>query len=197
MMHARVPEVEREQTCGTKRRVWTIGHSTLGLDAFLEMLRTHGIRAIADVRRFPGSRCHPHFARAALQSSLPDAGIDYLWLPDLGGRRRARKDSHNDAWRNESFRGYADYMETETFEHALDQLQRMAQARPTACMCAEHAWQQCHRGLISDRLKVQGIEVVHILGKGRTQIHPYTEPARVIDGRLSYARTAMQGDLPL
>ncbi len=196
MMHARVPDMAHKQACGTMRRVWTIGHSTLEFDVFLVMLRAHGIRVLADVRRFPGSRRHPHFSREALRSLLPDAGIDYVWLPGLGGRRRARNESHNDAWRNESFRGYADYMETEAFEHALDPLQRMALVRPTAYMCAEHAWQQCHRSLISDRLKMQGIEVVHILSKGRTQIHPYTEPARVIDGRLSYARAGIQGDPP-
>ena len=177
--------------------LWTIGHSTLAIEAFLDLLRAHDIQALADVRRFPGSRRHPHFAREALQPTLAEAGIDYLWLPELGGRRSARKDSHNDAWRNASFRGYADYMETPEFERALAALLRFAGERRTATMCAEHAWLQCHRGLISDRLKADGVEVIHILGNARTQPHPYTEPARIVDGRLSYSKDAEQGELPI
>lgn len=178
-------------------RVWTIGHSTLELDAFLALLHAHAIELVADVRRFPGSRRHPHFAREALQASLAHAGIDYDWIPDLGGRRSPRKDSHNDGWRNAGFRGYADYMETPEFERALARLLETASRRRTAMLCAEHAWQQCHRGLISDRLKAQGIEVVHIQGRTRTQLHPYTEPARLVNGKLSYASDAGQGALPL
>ncbi len=177
--------------------MWTIGHSTLELDAFLDLLHAHGIELVADVRRYPGSRRHPHFARESLQTSLSQAGIEYDWIPELGGRRNPRKDSHNDAWRNASFRGYADYMETPEFEIALSRLLQLAERRRTAIMCAEHAWQQCHRGLISDRLKVLGFEVVHIQGRTRTQVHPFTEPARVVNGKLSYASDAGQGSLPL
>jgi len=177
--------------------LWTIGHSTLSIEAFLNLLRAHDIQALADVRRYPGSRRHPHFAREALQSSLAEAGIDYLWLPELGGRRSARKDSRNDAWRNAGFRGYADFMETPEFERALAALLRFAGERRTATMCAEHAWQQCHRGLISDWLKADGIEVLHILSNARTQPHPFTEPARIVEGRLSYSNVAGQGELPI
>jgi uncharacterized protein (DUF488 family) len=196
MMHADDPDMSSPDD-GQPLRVWTIGHSTLELGAFLALLRAHAIEALVDVRRFPGSRRHPHFAREALCASLPEAGIAYHWLPDLGGRRSARKDSHNDGWRNASFRGYADYMETPAFALALDALLRIAQSHRTVFMCAEHAWQQCHRGLISDRLKAQGIEVVHIQGGNRTQVHPFTEPARIVDGQLSYAASTRQGALPL
>jgi len=195
-MHAGEPDMDNPDS-GGPLRVWTIGHSTLGLDAFLDLLRAQAIEAVVDVRRFPGSRRHPHFAREALCASLAEAGIAYHWLPDLGGRRSARKDSHNDGWRNASFRGYADYMETPVFARALDALLQIAKSQRTAYMCAEHAWQQCHRGLISDRLKAQGIEVVHILGANRTQSHPFTEPARIVDGQLSYAASTPQGALPL
>lgn len=175
--------------------VYTIGHSTHAIEDFLALLRAHGIEALADVRRFPGSRRHPQFAQEALRASLQAAGIEYLWFPELGGRRAPRKDSRNTAWRNAGFRGYADYMETPAFEEALSRLSALFATRVTAAMCAEHAWQQCHRGLIADMLKARGVEVIHILGKGRTQIHPYTEPARIVDGQLTYAPPAEQGQL--
>jgi uncharacterized protein (DUF488 family) len=175
--------------------IWTIGHSTLSLEAFIALLRE---QALADVRRYPGSRRHPQFAREALAGSLRDAGVDYHWLVDLGGRRTPRKDSRNTAWRNAGFRGYADYMETLEFARAAARLMEIARDRRTACMCAEHAWQQCHRGLIADYLKARDIEVVHILAPGRTQVHPYTEPARIVEGQLSYAAALpSQGTLEL
>lgn len=183
------------QTAGTT--IWTVGHSTLALEEFIGLLQAHGIQALADIRRYPGSRRHPHFARESLQAALPAAGIAYAWFPDLGGRRRARKDSNNDAWRNASFRGYADYMETPAFADALEALLGFAAGRRTAYMCAEHAWQQCHRALVSDYLKAHGIEVVHILSKGRTQEHPYTQAARIVDGQLSYSTQDDQGRLAL
>jgi uncharacterized protein (DUF488 family) len=149
------------------------------------------------VRRYPASRRHPQFTREALSAGLHAAGIAYEWLPELGGRRAPRKDSPNTRWRNQGFRGYADHMETEAFQLGIARLTELARDRPTAYMCAEHAWQQCHRGLISDYLKADGWNVVHILGRGRTQSHPYTEPARIVDGRLSYADRPGQGELPL
>jgi uncharacterized protein (DUF488 family) len=152
---------------------------------------------LVDVRRYPASRRHPQFTREALSAALHAAGIAYEWLPELGGRRAPRKDSPNTAWRNEGFRGYADYMESEAFQFGIARLTELARDRPTAYMCAEHAWQQCHRGLISDYLKADGWNVVHILGRGRTQPHPYTEPARIVEGRLSYARGPGQAGLPL
>jgi uncharacterized protein (DUF488 family) len=149
------------------------------------------------VRRYPSSRRHPQFVRETLCAALNASGIAYEWLPELGGRRAPRKDSPNTGWRNEGFRGYADYMETEAFQLGISRLAELARDRPTAYMCAEHAWQQCHRGLISDYLKAGGWNVVHILGRGRTQAHPYTEPARIVGGRLSYAGGPGQAELPL
>lgn len=149
------------------------------------------------MRRYPASRRHPQFARETLSAALQAAGIAYEWLPELGGRRAPRKDSPNAGWRNDGFRGYADYMDSEAFQLGIARLAEFARTRPTAYMCAERAWQQCHRGLISDYLKADGWQVVHILGEGRTQVHPYTQPARIVGGRLSYASGSDQAELPL
>lgn len=170
--------------------IWTIGHSTRTADELLELLRAHGIGRLIDVRRFPGSRRHPHFGREALAVLLARAGSDYLWLPELGGRREPRPDSPNTAWRNRSFRGYADYMKTAAFEAAMSRLIAAAGERPTAVMCAEALWWRCHRALISDYLKVRNFDVRHITDATRAEPHPYTSAARVIDGRLSYAAEA-------
>ena len=167
--------------------IWSIGHSTRSIEEVLELLGEYRIAALADVRRYPGSRRHPQFARDALQDSLGRAGIGYHWIPELGGRRTPRKDSPNSAWRNTGFRGYADHMHTEEFQLGITRLAELARAQPTACMCAEQAWQQCHRGLICDWLKVQGWEVMHILAPGRSEPHPYTAAASIVEGRLSYA----------
>ena len=172
--------------------VFTIGHSTQSVEAFIALLKGNGVTQLADVRRFPASRRHPQFAREALAGALALAGITYEWLPDLGGRRPPRTDSRNIGWRNASFRGYADYMETPAFQDAAERLMNLARQQPTAYMCAEHAWQQCHRGLISDYLKVAGWQVLHILTNGKVEPHPFTEPARVADGSLTYAA---QGEL--
>jgi uncharacterized protein (DUF488 family) len=166
--------------------VWTIGHSTRTLDEFLELLRVHGIEALADVRRFPGSRKYPHFNQEALGSSLRQAGIEYLHLSELGGRRKPRPDSHNTAWRNESFRGYADYMETEAFRAGIDRLLELARRKRTAVMCAEAVWWRCHRSLVADYLTAAGVSVRHIMDLKASQIHPYTSAARLQDGHLTY-----------
>jgi uncharacterized protein (DUF488 family) len=166
--------------------IWTVGHSTQAVDALLGLLKQQAVELVADVRRYPASRRHPRFGRERLEASLRDAGIDYRWLPDLGGRRAPRRDSRNLGWENEGFRGYADYMETEPFQLALARLVSLAQACRTAIMCAEAAWQQCHRGLISDALRANGHKVVHILRAGGLEPHPWTAPARLLDGRLSY-----------
>jgi uncharacterized protein (DUF488 family) len=166
--------------------VWTIGHSTRSLEELVALLEAHGIQAVADVRRYPGSRRWPHFAPEPLAAALAARGIEYVWLPDLGGRRRPRPDSRNTAWRSDAFRGYADYMETEAFAEALDRLANVACALRTAVMCAEAVWWRCHRGLIADALRWLGFDVVHILGPGATSPHPYTAAARIVGGRLSY-----------
>ena len=166
--------------------IWTIGHSTSPIESFLDALRVNGITLLADVRRFPGSRRHPQFGRAALAQSLGTPGIDYVHFQALGGRRRPRPDSRNTAWRNDSFRGYADYMETPEFARAIEALVHEATARRVAIMCAESLWWQCHRGLIADYLKARDHRVTHIVAGGRTEPHPFTSVARIIDGRLSY-----------
>ena len=167
-------------------RVWTVGHSTRTLDVFLGILDAHGIGAIADVRRFPASRRHPHFARDALAASLSGTGIAYRWLPQLGGRRTERADSPNTGWKNASFRGFADHLDTPEAAEGLAILRELAQARPTAILCAEAVWWQCHRQLIADVLKTEGTEVLHIVDATKSTAHPYSRPARVVDGRLSY-----------
>lgn len=166
--------------------IWTIGHSTHDADAFLAILRAHAVEAIADVRRFPGSRRHPHFGRDALRALLASAGVAYHGFPGLGGRRAPRPDSPNTAWRNAAFRGYADYMASAEFANAVQRLEHLAATRRTAILCAEALWWRCHRALISDYLKVRGIEVLHITDAGPASAHPFTPPARVADGHLSY-----------
>lgn len=168
-------------------KIWTIGHSTRGLREFVDLLYANGIEALADVRRFPGSRKYPHFGGDALRASLPAAGITYEHFPELGGRRRPRGDSRNAVWRNESFRGYADYMETAEFQAGTARLLESACARHTAVMCAEAVWWRCHRALLADSLKVRGVTVLHIIGAGKTEVHPYTAAARLVKGSLSYS----------
>ena len=166
--------------------LWTIGHSTRPGAEFIEILRSCEIATLVDVRTYPGSRRYPQFNKAELASSLESAGIEYIHMPDLGGRRRALKDSTNIAWRNESFRGYADYMETKSFRDAAEELLKLARRKRTAIMCAEAVWWRCHRSLISDYLKANGIVVMHILGENKTEVHPYTSAASIVDGELSY-----------
>jgi uncharacterized protein (DUF488 family) len=167
--------------------IWTIGHSTRTLQEFLDLLAEYGIEAIADVRRFPGSRRHPHFASDALAATLPAHGIAYRWIPRLGGRRKVQPGSPNTAWRNASFQGYADYAATAEFAEGLAELLKLAASMRTAMMCAEAVWWRCHRSIISDVLKLRGIEVVHITDATHATVHPYTSPARIVDGQLSYA----------
>ena len=138
------------------------------------------------LRRFPGSRRFPQFNQPQLKLSLSEATINYEHLAELGGRRRPQRGSHNLCWRNASFRGYADYMETQPFSDGVDRLLRIAQAGRTAIMCSEAVWWRCHRSMIADDLKARGITVLHILDRHKVQIHPYTSVARVLDGRLSY-----------
>lgn len=167
-------------------RVWTIGHSNQPLEQFLATLRAHDIAAIVDVRRFPGSRRYPHFGKDQLATALAEHEIGYLHLPELGGRRAARKDSVNSAWRSAAFRGYADYMETSEFAAGIDRLLAEAVSRRVAVMCAEVLWWQCHRGLIADFLKAHGHDVTHIVSAVKLEAHPYTSAASIVDGRLSY-----------
>lgn len=177
--------------------LWTIGHSNRAFDDFASLLTSNNIQLIADVRRFPGSRRYPQFGREQLKQALSGIGINYVHLPELGGRRTRLPDSPNTAWRNEAFRGYADYMMSEPFREGVTRLLGSAQEQRTAIMCAEALWWQCHRGLIADHLKAAGHSVIHVLAPGKTQEHPFTSAARLIDGKLSYAAVASESELPL
>lgn len=170
--------------------VWTVGHSSRPLTHFLDLLVRYRIEAIADVRRFPGSKRQPAYAQSPLQASLARRGIEYVWLPALGGRRRPRADSPNTAWRNESFRGYADHMASAEFASGMDELLALAAESRTAMMCAEAVWWRCHRGLIADTLSMAGVEVLHIVDERSCSAHPLTSAARIVRGRLSYAGTS-------
>ena len=166
---------------------FTIGHSTHPIERFLDLLRTHRIEAIADVRRYPGSRRNPQFGADALASSLAAAAIEYALLGDeLGGRRAARPDSVNAAWTVAAFRGYADHMDTPEFAGGLARLEGLAAQRRTAVMCAEGHWSRCHRRLIADALVARGVRVIHILPDGRSEEHRLTPFAVVRDGRPTY-----------
>ena len=166
--------------------IWTIGHSTRPLGEFLSLLATSHIKAIADVRSFPGSRKYPQYGKEVLAATLAEQPIAYHWLPALGGRRRVSPDSPNTAWRNASFRAYADYMSSTEFAKGLGQLLELASKARTAMMCAEAVWWRCHRSMIADALCVRNIEVVHILDAKHSTVHPMTSPARIVRGKLSY-----------
>jgi uncharacterized protein (DUF488 family) len=166
--------------------VYTIGHSTRALDEFIALLHAHGVNQLADVRTIPKSRRHPHFAKDALSESLPAAGISYRHSPGLGGLRKPVPDSPNGGWRHPGFRGYADYMQTPAFVDALTHLIDWASEAPTAVMCAEAVWWQCHRQLIADALLARGIEVRHITTAKAAAGHTLTSFARVDGLRVTY-----------
>jgi uncharacterized protein (DUF488 family) len=170
----------------TDATIWTIGHSTRSLDEFLELLAYYRLESVADVRRFPGSRRYPQYDSAALAAALAEHDIAYYWLPALGGRRRARSDSPNIAWRNASFRGYADHMGSTEFAGGLAELLEISRNLRTTLMCAEAVWWRCHRALIADVLRARDFEVLHILNSKRAVVHPFTAPARIVDGQLTY-----------
>lgn len=167
-------------------RVWSVGHSNRSAEDFISVLRAHEIELVADVRRFRGSRRHPQFGEQALERSLGDAGIGYVGLEALGGRRRMPTGPLQLGWRNASFRSYAAFTWTDEFACGLAQLQDLAQAQRTAMMCSEVLWWRCHRALIADVLCFLGYEVLHIAGTGAATGHPYTGPARLLDGELTY-----------
>jgi len=166
--------------------IYTIGHSTRSADEFVEICRAHGIQAIADVRLIPKSRRYPHFNDEQMTVWLPKAGIRYVPFKQLGGRRRARKDSINLGWRNESFRGYADFMQTEAFAHGVNKLTALAADQPTATMCAEAVPWRCHRSLISDALLVRGWRVMDVTSEGKATPHKLTPFAKVVGETITY-----------
>ncbi len=162
------------------------------MDLFISLLEEHGIALLADVRSLPGSKRYPQFNKETLADSLGKSAINYEHFPELGGRRKATRESKNTAWRNASFRGYADYMETVGFHKGIERfLDRAANDGPAAIMCAEAVWWRCHRALIADYLKARGIEVTHIVDVSKTQPHPYTSAARIVNGQLSYAAESL------
>src|SRR5205814_7639363 len=149
--------------------MYTIGHSTRSLDEFIALLHENGIERLADIRRYPGSRRYPHFSKESLQRELPERGIEYVHMAELGGRRKPLPDSPNRGLRNEQFRAYADYMATSEFRAAVDRL--LASDKRTTFMCAEAVPWRCHRNLLSDELLRRGVQVTHIIGPGQTQRH--------------------------
>ena len=170
--------------------VWTIGHSTRSADDFVAVLKANGVELVADVRRFPGSRRYPHFGGPALAHRLAADGIDYAWMQDLGGRRRGEAGPEQAGWRNPSFRAYAAYTWTEEFAAGLEELLHIANGTRTALMCSELLWWRCHRALIADVLRFLGLQVVHIQAERQVALHPYTSPARIVEGELVYPTDA-------
>jgi len=166
--------------------LWTIGHSTRDWEAFLALLDEAGIEAVVDVRRHAGSRRYPQYSPLAMGPALRAAGIDYVPMPELGGRRVPDPDSPNGAWRVTAFRGYADYLATAEYALARERLMALALARRCAVMCAEAVWWRCHRRLIADDFVAHGWEVLHLLAPGKAQAHPLNPAARMRDGVLRY-----------
>jgi uncharacterized protein (DUF488 family) len=180
--------------------LFTVGHSTRTLDELVRVCEAGGVRAIADVRRFPGSRRSPQFAREALQGSLPARGIAYLWLPALGGRRRRPAGAPPSSWRVDAFAAYADHMLSPEFRAGWDELTDAMAARPTAIMCAEAQPYRCHRRLISDWAELHGIEVVHLIDDKRRERHHVTAFARRDRDDVIYVETTdttAQLELPI
>jgi uncharacterized protein (DUF488 family) len=171
---------------GHESRIFTVGHSTRSLEELVELLRAHGVKALADVRAFPGSRRYPHFNAENLAAELPGHGLAYLPFPALGGRRKGAADSINTGWRNASFRAYADYMQTPAFSAALDELIHVARASPTAIMCSEAVPWRCHRSLIADALLVRGWRVLDIMTPARAQEHKLAPFAKVEGLQITY-----------
>ena len=174
-----------------QKLIWTIGHSTRTLEHFIAMLQSFSIEMLVDVRSFPGSRRYPDFNKENLEISLPEKDIQYTHLKLLGGRRPVKKDSKNTGWRHPAFRGYADYMETDEFKKGIEELEQIAIKQKTVYMCSEAVWWRCHRSMVSDYLKLQGWAVYHIMETGKATAHIYTQPAKIINGQLSYSENTL------
>lgn len=166
--------------------IYSIGHSTRTIEEFLDLLDSFGIKVLADIRSMPGSRKYPQFNQEELKKSLEANGIEYLYIKELGGRRKLEKDSKNTGWRNKSFQAYADHMETEEFESGISTLKKSALQKPAAMMCSEAVWWRCHRSMVSDYLKAKGWKVLHIMSLNKATEHPYTSPAKILEGKVYY-----------
>jgi uncharacterized protein (DUF488 family) len=166
--------------------VWTIGHSTRSVEELVLILKSYGIEEVVDVRTVPRSRWNPQFNKDELKSALRESGIAYRHEKGLGGLRNARKVSPNMGWRNKSFRGFADYMQTSEFDSALKELIGLVDRKRTVIMCAEVVPWRCHRSLIADALTVQGIEAVEIFDENKSQAHELTKFALVLNGKITY-----------
>lgn len=197
MSQMRVPDAKRSHANGNEARdpalseavqhtLWTIGHSTRPWDGFLALLQYARIGSLVDVRRHAGSRRNPQFSPVEMVPALREAGIDYLPMPELGGRRSADNYSPNTAWRVAAFRAYADYMATPEYVRARDQLMQLACDQRTAVLCAEAVWWRCHRRLIADDFSARHWQVLHLMTPGRSDQHPLHDAARLIDGVLRY-----------
>lgn len=169
-----------------KSAIFTVGHSTLPIERFIELLKAYGIGQLVDIRTMPGSRRNPQFGSEALAGSLEAAHIEYAHMEALGGLRRARKDSPNAGWRNKGFRGYADYMQTAEFAHAVEALIRRSRLKRTAIMCAEAVPWRCHRSLVADALDVRGVPVIEILSETSYRPHKLTPFAHVDGVSITY-----------
>ena len=166
--------------------VYTIGHSNRSIEDFVLLLQANDVEMLIDIRTIPKSRHNPQFGQGELPGSLAKAGIDYRHMSDLGGLRKTRADSINAAWRNTSFRGYADYMQSDEFAAAVEELVNIATDRALAIMCAEAVPWRCHRSLVGDALLVRGIEVIDIMGPKSTRAHALTSFAHVDGATISY-----------
>lgn len=171
--------------------IYTIGHSTRTLERFIAMLQSFNIEVVVDIRSYPGSRRYRHFNKENLETSLPEKNINYIHLKLLGGRRAVKKDSKNTGWRHPAFRGYADYTETDDFKKDIEELEAIAIKQKTAYMCSEAVWWRCHRSMVSDYLKLNGWIVYHIMEINKAEEHRYTQPAKIIDEKLSYESTEL------
>lgn len=168
-------------------RIFTVGHSTRQIEELIKILTTHEVNILADIRSFPKSRTNPQFNSDTIEPRLAEHSIRYVWLQKLGGRRRRLgKDSKNTCWNNASFRNYADYMETLSYQEGVDELLQLAKQGTVAIMCAETLYWRCHRSMIAGSLKSHAIQVTHILNDEHTREHQYTECARIRNGQLAY-----------
>jgi uncharacterized protein (DUF488 family) len=186
-----MPKKSQRQLFENGRQAFTIGHSTRPIEAFLSLLTSHSIQLLVDVRTVPRSRTNPQFNKDLLPESLSKAGIKYTHVSELGGLRKPKRDSPNTAWRNLSFRGYADHMQSTEFADALNQLIEWIQHKRIALMCAEAVPWRCHRSLIADVLTVRGIEVLEIVSPSKTQFHRMTPFAKIRGLQITYPSEAL------